>query len=521
MKRREFLKRTAPILAAPVLINGMRVRALASGHGPGAAGLLAADGRVLVVIQLQGGNDGLNTVIPVDDDKYHEYRPTVKIEKADALPLDGVPLLRMHPKMTGMQRMFNDGRLAIVQNVGYGRAGMSHFVETEMWQTGTGLGSGNAVTTGWVGRYLRREFPEFPTVLPDDPPAVEIGRATSSMFTIVGTSISMSLTDPAEFYALVKGVPSGKEDPAADTPAGHEKGFVDIIDQQSHAYADAIRAAAAKAANLVAYPKDNELGESLAIIARLIAGGLSTRVYKVTLGGFDTHAFQTLHHGELMSTLSDAVAAFQDDLVALRVDSRVVGMTYSEFGRRAYDNGSGTDHGAAAPHFVFGTPVVGGTVYGGLPMLNELDASGSLKHTIDFHCYYASVLAPLFNVSAAAIDEILPAAPCARADYLPIIRAAASGVRAETHALDGYAVSAVPNAASVGTTVVITLPRAGHVRVRLIDAAGHEARTLFSGQAEAGRTRLPADLSGLPAGAYIVVMETDAGRTTTRLNVVR
>ncbi|MEP7219311.1 MAG: hypothetical protein ABI876_10365 [Bacteroidota bacterium] len=167
MKRRTFLTRSSSLLAAPILLNGMRLSAWAA-PTDWLASLAGASDRVLVIIQLEGGNDGLNMVIPAEDDQYYKLRPTLGIAKSAALPLAGQPLLRLHPTMGGVRSLFDDGRLAIVENIGYDGMNLSHFTGTEIWNTASGNRQDQFLQTGWIGRYLQHEYPDFPAVLPSD-----------------------------------------------------------------------------------------------------------------------------------------------------------------------------------------------------------------------------------------------------------------------------------------------------------------------------------------------------------------
>lgn len=511
MKRRTFLQRIAPTLAAPVLFNGMSLRTVARPLRFYERLQLAADtDRVLVIIQLEGGNDGLNMVIPVEDDHYYALRPTLGIAKPEALALAGEPLVRLHPSMTGMQRMFDDGELAIVGNIGYDGMTLSHFAGTEIWNTASAGSKIDYLDTGWVGRYLQGEFPDFPDTLPADPPAIEISAATSSIFTVVGASIGMSLTDPEEFYRLVSAAPAIDDEVDEGSPAGREWAFIESVNQQSRSFADTVRAAYNRASSQTTYP-DSSLARSLAIIARLVAGGLRTRIYKVTLGGFDTHGAQAATHRTLLGMVSGAIKAFQDDLVALGVAGRVVGMTYSEFGRRARENGQGTDHGTAAPHFVFGSAVDGGKVFGRTPDLANLDASGNLVHTIDFHCYYASVLAPLFGVDNAALARILPFGRCNRQELVPLYRSA--GLSAPLPGRPAARLTIHPNPASHAISVHL----AGGVRGDLLRVIDSRGMVVIERRLVPESEPLVLDLSGLSPGEYIVT----AGGSSEKLVVVR
>lgn len=503
MKRREFFKRVGPIAATPFVMHGMRLQGLAKRNFlyEGLA-LLGETDRVLVIIQLVGGNDGLNTVIPVEEDAYYNARTNLAVPKEDAFPLNGQPLLRLHPTMSGMGELFNQGKLAVVQNLGYDRMNLSHFTGTEIWNTASGSRKESYLSTGWIGRFLQKEFPSFPDTLPSDPPAIEISPATSSIFTVLGASIGMSLTDPEEFYQLVGAGPNVSDEVDVNTLPGREWEFIDSINRQSITFADTVRGAASRAANQVSYP-DTDFARSLAIVAQLIAGGLGTRVYKVSLGNFDTHGNQAATHPVLLQTLSDGVAAFQADLAAHRVDHRVVGMTYSEFGRRVQENGSGTDHGTAAPHFVFGGMVDGGKVFGGLPDLAGIDAYGNLPHTLDFHCYYASVIAPLFGIGDADLREILPLELCDRPDFIPLYRASSvTDLRSNRELL-----SVAPNPAE--SLLRITVPEHLHGKRLHITIVNTMGETVLNSNVASSPDVLSVDVSGLPSGFYAATVRSE------------
>ncbi len=514
MRRRDFFKRTSPLLAAPFVMGGMRLSALAN-TDPFYKGFAFAGetDKVLVIVQLVGGNDGLNTVIPVEDDQYFNARPNLAISKEQSVQLDGQPLLGLHTQMPGMAEMFNDGTLSIVQNLGYNRMNLSHFAGTEIWNTASGSRKEDYLTTGWTGRYLQGEFPDFPNTLPDYPPAIEISPATSSIFTVVGASISMSLTDPQEFYDLVNAGPNVTDEVDVTTLAGREWEFIDSVNRQSVTFADGVRAAALNAGNNVLYP-ETDFAQSLAIIAQLVAGGLGTRIYKVSLGNFDTHRNQAANHAQLLETLSGGIKAFQDDLFRLGVADRVVGMTYSEFGRRVRENGSGTDHGTAAPHFVFGSTVDGGKVLGGLPDLSGIDSSGNLPHTTDFHCYYASIIAPLFGTDDAELGRIFPISLCDRPEFLPIYRTS----NVEEYSAKRRVLSVAPNPAD--RFVRISLPKellSKHLLLTLYNQSGESV----SKQAIKGAGReFTLRTEHLPSGIYVLLVD-NSGRHYTAQFVVR
>lgn len=361
MRRRDFLRNTLPAAALlPAVVDGYSVKAFHA-NSPLLQALMnppVETDHVLVIIQLSGGNDGLNMVIPIADySNYYNARSNVAIAENKILRLNGFDKTGLHPAMTGLQTLYNKEQLNIVQAVGYPTPNFSHFRATDIWMSGSA--SDEVINTGWTGRYLNTEYPNYPDGYPNatmpDPLAIQIGSITS--LTLQGPSINMgmSITNPTSFYNLIDNV----IDPAPDTPMGHELTYIRTIANQTNKFATRIVEAARAVPQQAAYPADNYLAAQLKIVARLIKGGLKTRIYMVGMGGFDNHSSQveasdtsTGTHANLLKTLSDGIKAFMDDCTFLQIQDRVLGMTFSEFGRRIKSNSSmGTDHGAAAPYF--------------------------------------------------------------------------------------------------------------------------------------------------------------------------
>ena len=369
MKRRDFLRNAMPAgVILPSLVGGFSFKAFGADSGIMEALSLPVTetDHVFVIIQLNGGNDGLNMVVPIENfGNYVNARTNIYIPENKALVLNGKAGL--HPSMTGLHSLYNEGQLKVVHSVGYPQPSFSHFRATDIWMSASE--SKEVVNSGWAGRYLNYEYPNYPNGYPNtsspDPLAIQIGSVTS--LTVQGPAVSMglSISSTSNFYNLISGV----QDPAPDTPAGKELSFIRTISQQTQQYASVIKAAASKITTQVTYPTNNSLADQLKIVSRMICGGMKTRIYMVNYGGFDTHSNQvntdtaTGSHANLLKNVSDAIKAFQDDLKFLGADDRVVGMTYSEFGRRIKSNGSnGTDHGSAAPLFIFGKHVMGGVL---------------------------------------------------------------------------------------------------------------------------------------------------------------
>ncbi|HOZ69532.1 MAG TPA: DUF1501 domain-containing protein, partial [Chitinophagaceae bacterium] len=333
MKRKDFLLNALPAAALlPEVINGYSVKAFDQ-QSPLVQALMRGQtvtDHVLVIVQLSGGNDGLNMVIPVADySKYYNARTNIAIPENRVLPIAGVSGTGLHPSMTGLQTLFTEGKAKLVQAVGYPQPNFSHFRATDIWMSASN--SNQEVYSGWAGRYLNYEFPDFPTGYPSttmpDPLAIQIGSTTTLTTQGPTANMGMSITNPTNFYNLV----NGTTDPVPSTPAGKELKYIRQVNQQTQKYSTVIKNAANSITQQGTYPTGNSLADQLKIVARLIAGGLKTRVYMVSFGGFDTHSVQvgatdttTGNHATLLQRVSDAIKAFQDDLKFQNVEDRVV-----------------------------------------------------------------------------------------------------------------------------------------------------------------------------------------------------
>ena len=498
INRRDFLKKSVPISMLPFLIGGFSFRAY--GRSTLLETLVSAaveTDRVLVLIQLNGGNDGLNTVIPIDQySQLSTLRSNILIPENKILKLNN--FTGLHPIMTGMNSLWNDEKLSVVQSVGYPNPNFSHFRSTDIWLTASD--SNVQINSGWMGRYLSEEYPTFPegypnTVMPD-PLAIQIGSVISPGLTGYSESMGMAITDPTSFYNLI----TGTYEPAPNIPAGHELTFIRQVAQNTQLYATVIKAAAAKATNKsTLYPTTgNSLSDQLKIVARLVAGGLKTRIYVVNLGGFDTHSNQggeTGTHSTLLGRLSIAMNAFQDDLRLLNVEDRVLGMTFSEFGRRTNSNASGgTDHGAAAPLFLFGKNVKQ-TIVGSNPIIS---GSGNLPMQYDFRSVYATVLKDWFGTPNAELKKVL----LKDFQLLPIIKNTLS-VRDDVATIPNNIElhQNFPNPFNPITKIPFT-SNGSHIEIKIFDSIGKEIRTLISASFTSGKHEVTFNANGLTSGIY-------------------
>jgi uncharacterized protein (DUF1501 family) len=416
MNRKDFFRTTLPVVL-PALINGFSLRALAESPFLRMAARGAGGDRVLVLIQLNGGNDGMNTVIPLEYyGAYYQARTNIAIPEEKVLRLEGFEHTGLHPAMPELQQLFNDGKLTILQGVSYPQPNFSHFRATDIWLTGAD--AGQVLTTGWAGRYLDQQYPHFPQDYPNvsmpDPLAIQVGSLVSPALQGPALTMGMAISNPNSFYDLI-GDRASTELPSR---AGEQLAYIREMAAKTDQYAGVIKKAAQKVLKQSdKYPATgkNPLADQLKIVARLVAGGLKTQIYLVSIGGFDTHAKQTEtadtttgSHAKLLARLSEAIHAFQDDLAYLQVENRVIGMTFSEFGRRIQSNASGgTDHGAAAPVFVFGEGVQGGII-GQNPVFPEkLTVNDNLTMQTDFRAIYGTILEKWFKADASETATVL------------------------------------------------------------------------------------------------------------------
>jgi uncharacterized protein (DUF1501 family) len=381
--RRQFLStaaRSSALISLSPLVPQILLQATAAAaDSPGE--------RVLVVVQLTGGNDGLNTVVPYGDDAYRRNRFTLAIGADQVLKIDRYAGL--HPSMRGFAKLLEDGKLAIVQGVGYPNPNRSHFESMDLWHTAHQAAVNRP--NGWLGRYLDAAAKRDGR----DVPAMHLG-AEKQPLALVGQDIQVPSVQSIENFRLEVGGNNElrrvvQASVAAERPANNDLlTFVQNSTTAALTSSERVEHALGNYRTSVNYPGTG-LAQKLRTVAQLIDAGMSTRIYYLTLDGFDTHSNQGATHANLLAELSDATAAFLDDLSQHNHAQRVLLMTFSEFGRRVKENASqGTDHGAAAPMFLAGNTVTSG-LHGKHPSLTDLQ-EGDLKHHTDYRQVYATVL---------------------------------------------------------------------------------------------------------------------------------
>jgi uncharacterized protein (DUF1501 family) len=510
--RRDFLTRSSLAAgAASFVLGGRRVSAL--GHAPLLQRLARLDSnRSLVIVQMAGGNDGLNTIIPVQNDIYYRVRPTIAIPGSQAVALDSETA--MHPAMGALEGMWGEGQMAVLQTVGYPSHNLSHFRSTDIWSSGSA--ADDYVRSGWTGRTFDHQFPNYAQEPPDFPVAIRIGGASSTLMRGSDLTMGMSLSSPRQLQDLAEDGTIYDEGDVPPTPHGDELSFVRSIFNASFRYRDSVVDAAAAAENSVEYP-DDRFAETLAVIARMIKGGLGARVYVLQIGGFDTHSDQLNRHQQILGRLASGMSAFYADLAAGGAQDDVLAMTFSEFGRRVEENGSnGTDHGTAAPMMLFGGGLVGG-LYGDAPDLANLDGAGNMRHSIDFRQAYATILTQWFGLPSADVDGILYGS----FEPLGFVANPVATDGGPSAPLDFVVEGNYPNPFTSRTTLRFRLAEAGPVRVRVFDLGGREVRTLHDGPLPAGTHDLPFEARDLASGTYLYQIDSRVGSQSRPMTLVR
>lgn len=512
--RKNFLGLSGLIAGAGIMLGNTPVRATAS-H-PMLEYLMGLEtDRVLVIIQLNGGNDGLNTVIPIEDDEYYKSRPTLGIKGNDTFKLNKD--IALHKGLSSLEPMWKEGKMGVIRNVGYPDPNMSHFRSTDIMVTGTD--SNVYENTGWVGRFMEKTQDENAVY----PIAVQVGTNQSLIFHHDLAPMSMNLNNPDTFERLTREAKFYKTDNFPNNAYGIEQSWIRTLANKSYIFAASIHAASNKGSNEVEYPQDNSmrfrLGKSLAITAKLIKGGLKSRIFLVELNGFDTHASQALIHNTLMSVLSESLVAFYADLAKKGLSSKVLTMTFSEFGRTLRENGSaGTDHATSAPMFLFGEGAKGGLI-GRPPSLTDLDSRGEMKFEYDYRQVYSSVLQDWFGVSDTQTSTIL------KRDFgnLDLIRnpITTNLTNTDEKPTEFVLAQSYPNPFNPTTTISYTLNRTEQIRLRVFDSTGRLVRTLIDAYQHAGNYKVTFDGINLASGVYLYTLESPSLRKSLKMTLVK
>lgn len=520
MKRKEFIKHTgAATLAVPLAVNGINLSAFS--QVPLLDTADAANDRILVIVQMLGGNDGLNTFVPLSQyTNLQKARPNLILPLNSILPV--TPDMGFHPVLTGLKDIYDTGNLGIVQSVGYPDQNRSHFRSMDIWKTGAD--SKEILNSGWAGRYFDTLYPGYPIGYPNaanpHPIAIAMGGFISETCQGKIANYSLALNDPFNFSQVYA-------DSSTDIPNGNygtELKFLRDAINDSNAYASGIASAAKTGKNMVTYPGTN-IAQQLKNVALMISGGLNTKIYVVTQDNFDTHANQVVAgnpilgtHANLLKNVSDAIHAFQNDLKAQGLQNRVIGVSLSEFGRQIKSNASfGTDHGTAAPLFLFGGCVKPQILGNDPVILAEVPDQEGVAIQYDFRNVYGSLLQDWFGADISVVQNVFytdfqhldlispeckinPPAPIPPVPTQDTTTTSITGQKL----LNATSLKVYPNPTSSVSTVEFNLKEEEQVQVSVVDARGNQLKIISTKVMAQGRQKLIIDFSSYPSGNYFV-----------------
>lgn len=507
MKRRDFIKNSL-FASIPLTLGGFPLFALSRTKVAFSGG---DNDKVLVLVQLQGGNDGLATIF--DAGQYanlQAVRGNIIIPENTILNFHNQ--YGFHAAMQGMKDLWQMGNLGIVQNVGYPNQNRSHFRSTDIWNSASSAEVFDS--KGWIGRFYDLDYSDYPNGYPNSanphPFALTMGKIVSETCQGINANYSLSLLDP--FNPGTALVSAGGDIPA--NCFGDALSFVNDTVSQTNAFASVISAAANAGNNLS--PKwtnlTTELSKKLKNVARLISGGLQTKIYVVQIGGFDTHDNQAVAgatttgiHSGLLQELSDAICAFQDDLNLLNVSDRVIGMTYSEFGRRIRSNAAlGTDHGTAAPMFLFGS-CVENQILGNHPEIDtQVGIDDGVPMQYDFRDIYGTILKNWLGLNEDEVSNVIHP----DVQTLPLFK---SGCIETTSANQGYQqnhfqIELYPNPTSSYLTIDFSAIR-GRTKISVFDGRGSVINSFTMEGNSSKKQTINLNVSNYPSGSYFVHVE--------------
>ena len=526
MKRRKFIGLGSTAVAGSFLLNGHVANAFQYAPFLNDFNCDDANDRVMVIIQLKGGNDGLNTAIPLGRfDTYANLRPDIYIPNSGPNGLINLDTslvteaqVGLHPSMTLMKDLYDVGEMTMIQSVGYPDHNRSHFKSTDLWLSGgDGTPEGFNITDGWIARYLENAFE--PSNF-QDPLGIQLGNKNNSLgfHTEEDHTLAINLTgqDPGGFYSLISGI--GAEAPLniPDSDFGDILNHVVQVENGVNTYAQRITEVFNAGQNQYTSYPDTDLSDQLKTIARLMSGGSQTKVFLANLGGFDTHRDQVMggnttvgDHAELLLELSEAIHAFQQDLKLIGIDERVVTFTFSEFGRKVSQNGNfGTDHGNFAPLFVCGTHVNAG-VLGVNPNIDDLADNDQLQ---DLQYDYRQVFTTFIQDWMGGSDTILSSSfyQDFSNDKLPLIKTDAVVPESCYNESLGLPedvtltkqLSVYPNPFKDILHIELKIEQAINCKLQIYDLNG---RVVFDRQLRLSNQPKTVDLSFLQSGVYVMV----------------
>ncbi len=538
MKRRTFLQRSlASAAIAPVLLGKTYARPSTPLKLLSQLNQQGNNNKILILVQLFGGNDGLNTIVPAGDDNYYNLRPNIGIAQSSLLNVGGSGGIYFNPGLGtgnkgGFYGMFQEGTLAVIQGIGYDPPNLSHFRSTDIWLSGLNDANANDVlSTGWLGRMLEKQFPNFPTTLPSDPLAINFGGFSLALTGDTG-NMGIVVDNPSLQAGGLSSTDSALDDSASGTRYATEYAFVQSVAEMSNTYAVRVKDAYASGSKMLKgnYGTDG-FSQQMASVAALIAGGLNTSVYVVGTGGFDFHVNQVdgsdpTHasgaHAALLGQVADAIAQFQSDMIQLdtvgpKVSDRVAGFTVSEFGRRPHDNGSwGTDHGAASVQFAFGSQIIS-AVFFDKPDLANLDANGDLDVKVDFRAVYLTILTDWFGMTltdAQAVMENQKDLPNPMGDLFK------PTADVNFSAPISLSLSIFPNPMTSNARVSFELSVGGYTEIEMASMDGKHVQQMLARTLDPGSYTIPIAID-VPSGAYLLSIRSGNAREAKVVEVLK
>lgn len=368
--------------------------------------ILEKSDRILIMIRFKGGNDGLNTIIPLDQlSAYHNARPDLGYQDNQMIQLNNN--IAMSPHLQKMKHLWDEGKMKVIQGVGYPEQNFSHFRSTDIWASASE--SETYVKSGWVGRYVEEIYPDYINNPPTDPPAIQIGGGSSLLFTgeqVDKLGFETFSADQIQEFATSGNVHSLTDIP--DCTHGDQLKYVRVVTNSTYKFIERIKAAYALGNPSTLEYEDESFPKSMEIIARLIKGGLKTKIYVVELDGFDTHSSQIADHEYLFKQFAGTMSNFMKEFEGTVHDDNVLAVTFSEFGRRIEQNeGPGTDHGAASVMLAFGKSLDGNGTVGDYPSLTDTDEYGNMIFNIDFRHVYSTMFTEWLCLEDDMADDVL------------------------------------------------------------------------------------------------------------------
>ncbi len=525
MERRDFIKASTAIgaatFASPYILKGDLIATQQIEQLD-----FMANDNIMIIIELAGGNDGLNTIMQADSDVYHNIRPEIGIALQDAKQWDKTDLY-MHPAMVtnlyneGMMGLLKNGNLAVLEGVGYDEYTMSHFRGQDIY--GSGMLSTDPkvkLLEGWLGRYFATKLPNYPLVIPEHPLAINIGGYVPLAFRSKNAEFGIALNNIDKFYQQGAGLTPKDAQLAKASFYTDEYNFIHVVAKQSEEYSKAIKTANDKGKNMVQY--GGGLGDKLGMIAKLISGGLKTKVYYVQQGGYDMHIQEMRdiasgQHPSLLAELSGAISNFMKDATLQGFVDRVAGLTITEFGRRAHENGSrGADHGSACVQFVFASnKYLDGGRKGNRPDLNDLDENTNIRHQFDFRRIYTDFLESWFGATPQETETLFGE----KVFPIGVLKQRTTGVEGYLETYNQKAIKITPNPVSEFAKLEFELKTSSNVVVEVYNLKGFRQIEFYNGKLEAGIYSYR--ITSLPIGTYIANVAVDGKRYVEQFNVVR